>query len=242
MKANWKIILIFVVILVTTNGFWLYQIVDNAVENSYYKGDCEKYQTDSKYLKKVLQNFKNKEDLLYFLSKHSIPAITFRKGEETIVQLQSSHLEFIFEEEIIPIWKEFLQTLSQRDTQAFKALADDKIYCLDCLSNTPQEYEKLEKIQEADSDWYDKMYSEWIYIPVKTFIKEDFDLIFTKSLVQLLQKSKTSFHYRKKDGNELYEILVNTTPPSPGHEGGQHHFQFRKIKGKWKLSYVGTIP
>ncbi len=144
--------------------------------------------------------------------------------------------------EISQTWNDFLNILESSREKDFKELSSEKIRCYLCLENTNTEQKEMEILRENDSLWYDKIYDDLIYIPIDSFVKKDFDLIFNLEFVKILKENETIFHKRIIDGIEYYEILVTTTKPTIGHEGGQHNFQFKKINGKWKFNEIGTIP
>ena len=144
--------------------------------------------------------------------------------------------------DIAATWEKFLEIISSEDKEKFKQISNPSIQCYLCLENTPAEQKELENKQNTDPNWQDELYKEDIFIPIYRFIEEDFDLLFSPKFVQNLKENKTTFHKREADGIEYYEILVTTTEPTSEHEGGQHHFQFIKIKGKWKLNEIGTFP
>ena len=145
-------------------------------------------------------------------------------------------------------WQGFLDVLKQKNVTEFKEYASDTIRCYMCIENTEHERKVIEYLRDNDSTWYDKIYDEKIYLPINKFIEEDFDLIFTEDFVELLKNSETIFSKREFDeygvatSNGGYEILVTTTKPTLGHEGGQHDFSFKKINGKYILSEISTIP
>ncbi|PKV51655.1 hypothetical protein ATE84_3745 [Aquimarina sp. MAR_2010_214] len=144
--------------------------------------------------------------------------------------------------EISKTWNNFLNALDSNRKKDFKELSGKKIRCYLCLENTLAEQKEIEVLKNNDSLWYDKIYDELIYIPIDSFLKKDFDLIFNPEFVNALKEKKTIFHKRIIDGIEYYEVLVTTTEPTLDHEGGQHNFQFKKINGKWKLNGIETIP
>ena len=139
-------------------------------------------------------------------------------------------------------WQEFLSVLEQKNLTEFKEYASDTIRCYMCIENTEHEQKVLEYLRDNDSTWYDKLYNEKIYIPINKFLDEDYDLIFNNEFVEVLKNSKTVYAQREIDGLDVYEVLVTTTKPSLGFEGGQHDFQFTKEEGIFKLSEISTIP
>ncbi|WP_062056300.1 hypothetical protein [Aquimarina longa] len=146
------------------------------------------------------------------------------------------------ENEISQTWDDFLKIISSNDKIKFKEISNTSIRCYLCLENTSSEQEELEILRKTDSLWYDKIYDDKIYIPIDSFIANEFDLIFNSEFVAILKTKTTKFHKREIDGIEYYEILVTTTDPTITHEGGQHSFQFKKVSKKWKFNDIGTIP
>ncbi|WP_108866284.1 hypothetical protein [Aquimarina aquimarini] len=151
--------------------------------------------------------------------------------------------EYVHEkEDITQVWKKFLNIIAIQDKSGFKTLSNQSIRCYLCLENTIIEQEELNKKRETDSDWYTTLYTKDIYIPIDDFIENDYDLIFNEEFVQILKERKAVFYKREIEGIAHYEVLVTTTAPVFNHEGGQHSFQFKKIKGEWKFNEIGTIP
>ena len=140
------------------------------------------------------------------------------------------------------VWSTFLSALKTKDTIAFKQLVAPKIRCYYCLENTPEEQEALAYSRDNDKDWYAKIYEQDIYIPVAKFLAEDYDIIFTHTFIGLLIERETVYVYHVNEGVGYMEVLVTTTKPTLLHEGGQHTFQFVKLKNRWVLNEIGTIP
>ncbi|WP_103865586.1 hypothetical protein [Aquimarina sp. I32.4] len=145
-------------------------------------------------------------------------------------------------EDITQVWKKFLNIIARQDKSGFKTLSNQSIRCYLCLENTIIEQEELDKKRETDPEWYTTLYTKDIYISIDDFIKNDYDLIFNTVFVQILKERKTIFYKREIEEVAHYEVLVTTTEPTLYHEGGQHSFQFKKIKGEWKFNEIGTIP
>lgn len=141
-----------------------------------------------------------------------------------------------------PAWNIFLEKVSSKNKQQFKEISNSKIRCYLCLENTASERKKLDNFRDTDSLWHKKLYDDLIYIPIDSFLQNDFDLFFTKQFVEVLKKGKTVFSKVKRDGFEYCEVLVTTTEPTASFEGGQHAFQFKKIEGIWKFNGISTIP
>ena len=135
-----------------------------------------------------------------------------------------------------------MKIIESNQRKGFKKISSESIRCCLCLENTYTEQREIEILRENDSLWYDKIYEALIYIPIDSFVKKDFDLIFNPEFVKILKENKTIFYKRVIEGIEYYEILVTTTEPTLDHEGRQHSFQFIKVNGEWKFNGIGTIP
>ncbi len=142
------------------------------------------------------------------------------------------------DKEIVEVWGNFLKTVERKDKNGFKKLSSNTIDCTVCPDNTPREYEELNKLRAENDDWH-KIYDSKVHISIDTFLDQDFNSIFTKDFVTILKTKRTVFS--KADTN-AYQILVTTTEPTLGHEGGQHNFKFKKENGIYKFCEIGTIP
>lgn len=95
MKTRWKIaFFITIIILVLTNLFWVYQVVDNAIGMTYYKDSCGRFQQDTDKLIQILESKTTKETAIDFLEQHNILYESFPKGNEFIIQLNSFSIIF----------------------------------------------------------------------------------------------------------------------------------------------------
>lgn len=157
-------------------------------------------------------------------------------------ELKKKGQNYTSKEEIVETWEDFLDILEKKDKDKFKIISSKNIHCYICLENTSDEQIQLETKRNNDPDWYNKIYSDEIYIPIDRFLTEDFDLIFNAKFVLIISSNETSFHKREMDGIDYYEVLVVTTEASLEHDGGQHNFQFIKENGKWLFNEIGTIP
>jgi hypothetical protein len=142
-------------------------------------------------------------------------------------------------------WKIFLKAVSSNDIRKIKSLSLEKIRCLACLDNTEEEDKEMTKYMMTEPDWYEKLYKEKIFIPIDTFCKQDYPIIFSKSFIKKLQDSETIYTVDHYNDDIIYEVIITTTQPgkiAPGHEGGQHAFQFIKINHDYKFWGIDTIP
>ena len=142
-------------------------------------------------------------------------------------------------------WKTFVQAVAAHDTEKIKRVSVEKIRCPACVDNTEEEDKDMETFRMTEPDWYKKLYEEKVFIPVNTFCKQDYPIIFSELFIKKLQNSTPA--YRVDDlGNEtLYEALIPAAKPgelAPGHEGGLHLFQFIKTNKGYKFWGIDTIP
>ena len=95
MKNRFKILFwISIVILIITNLFWLYQLLDTSIGHTYYKVSCEEYENDLDQLKKVTDSLTTKKQTLQFLKESKIELDTLQKGRIFHVNFKSFSLSF----------------------------------------------------------------------------------------------------------------------------------------------------
>lgn len=146
-------------------------------------------------------------------------------------------------DDVTVMWTSFLSDLEAKDKVAFKQSSDKTIHCYDCLENTRSEVQQMNLLRENDSLWYDKIYEDFIYIPIDSFIANDYDILFNQKFIHMLRENETVISNEDKNGVVFAHILVTTTLPTAFFEGGQHIFSFKKNKNdEWKLNEIGTIP
>lgn len=146
-------------------------------------------------------------------------------------------------DDVTVMWTSFLSNLEAKDKVAFKHSSDKTIRCYDCLENTPSEVQQMNLLRENDALWYDKIYDDFIYIPIDSFIANDYDILFDQKFIHLLRENETVILNEDKNGVAFVHILVTTTLPTAYFEGGQHIFSFRKHEeGVWKLNEISTVP
>ncbi|SIQ89574.1 hypothetical protein [Maribacter ulvicola] len=145
--------------------------------------------------------------------------------------------------EVSKMWSQFLRDLEINDKVAFKKASGETIRCYDCLENTPSEMKKMSLLRENDALYYNKIYDNLIYIPIDSFIANDYDILFNPQFINILQENETIIVREVTEGKTYAHILVTTTLPTAFFEGGQHNFSFIKIKdGQWRLNEISTIP
>lgn len=137
------------------------------------------------------------------------------------------------------VWKNFIEVVQKTDCNKFYNISSPKVYCYECLENTPKEKKELRAIKSNDSNWYKKIYTELIFIPKKIFCEEDLKMILSKKFLQTLKTNETI--YRKIDDKD-FEVLVTTLKTKNAHEGMQYFFRFKKYKDTFLFSSIGTIP
>ena len=147
--------------------------------------------------------------------------------------------------ELADAWKIFLKAVATNDMGIIMRLSVGKIRCLACLDNTEEEDKEMTNYRMTEPDWYEKLYKEIIFIPVDRFCRQDYPIIFTKELIEKIQNSNPAYAVEDFDDEKIYEVIIETTKPgelSPGHEGGQHLFQFIKTKNGYRFWGIDTIP
>lgn len=146
-------------------------------------------------------------------------------------------------DEVPVMWASFLSDLAAEDKEAFKKASAETIRCYDCLENTQSEVQHMNLLRENDSLWYSKIYEDLIYIPIDSFIANDYDILFNPKFVNILQENETIISSEETNGVTYAHILVTTTLPTAFFEGAQHIFSFVKNEDDvWKLNEIGTIP
>ena len=146
-------------------------------------------------------------------------------------------------DDVTNMWTSFLSDLEAEDKEAFKNSSAETIRCYDCIENTPSEVQQMSILREQDSLWYDKIYDDLIYIPIDSFIANDYDILFNPQFINILQENETVYLSEQKEGVTYAHILVITTPPTAFFEGGQHSFLFvKEPNGFFKLTEISTIP
>jgi hypothetical protein len=142
-------------------------------------------------------------------------------------------------------WKTFLQAAAAHDMKKIKSVSVEKIRCLACVDNTEKEDTEMETFRLTEPDWYKKLYEEKIFIPVDTFCKQDYPIIFSELFIKKLQNSKPAYRIDNRNDKKIYEVLLPTVKPgelAPGHEGVLHIFQFIQTNNGYKFWGIDTIP
>lgn len=146
-------------------------------------------------------------------------------------------------DDVSVMWASFLSDLTTEDKEAFKDASAETIRCYDCLENTPSEVQHMNLLRENDSLWYSKIYDDLIYIPIDSFIANDYDILFNPNFINILKENETIISSEETNGVTYAHILVTTTLPTAFFEGAQHIFSFVKNEDDvWKLNEIGTIP
>ena len=147
--------------------------------------------------------------------------------------------------EWVNTWKRFLKAIVTQDMTAFRKLSAERIRCLFCLENTENETKEMMRLQTTDPDWYETLYEEKVYVPIDTFCKEDYPILFTRELVKRLPDSKLAYAVEEFDRETLYEVIIAITQPDEATsepEGGLLLFQFIKTPHGYQFWGIDTIP
>ena len=147
--------------------------------------------------------------------------------------------------ELVKTWKTFLKAISAHDMKQLKQLSHEKIRCLTCLDNTEEENQAMTHYMVTDPDWYDKLYKERIFVPIDTFCREDYPILFSKKFIKKLLNTKPAYAAEDFDSKKIYEVIITTAKPgeiAPGHQGVLHLFQFIKTSNGYKFWGIDTIP
>lgn len=102
MKNLWRTLFgVATLLLVTTNLFWFYQMLDNAVANNYYRVGCEEFLTDATTLKNILQTKGDKDEVISYLDNEEVKYEAFEKGDQFVITLGSFDMVFNAENELV---------------------------------------------------------------------------------------------------------------------------------------------
>ena len=95
MRINYKYLFwLGIAILITTNLYWIYSTIDNAVGHTYYRESCEGYYQDMINFKQIVELNKNKKDVIEFLEQNNVKYDSFTKGSDYIIKFNSFDLIF----------------------------------------------------------------------------------------------------------------------------------------------------
>lgn len=157
-------------------------------------------------------------------------------------------------------WTTFSKAILDKDLKTFKAMTAECINCYWCVTNTAKEDTLFEAYRAAnEKTWYDKLNTEFCFIPIDNFISGDYDLIFTDNIKSRILDTSKLYFADNKHNFKLYdkpciigknkvkdldckEVLLTTIDSTPKLEGAQFAFAFVKIKGRYKFCGFSTIP
>ena len=74
--------------------FWIYQTIDSAVGQNYYKVGCEELKLDIDELVKMLELNLSKNEMVSFLKINDVKYDGFEKGKDYIIQFNSFDFTF----------------------------------------------------------------------------------------------------------------------------------------------------
>ena len=95
MKVNYKHLFWYgLVLLITSNVYWMYITIDNAVGHGYYKESCESYYQDMLNFKQIVEVNRNKKEVIEFLEINNVNYDSFKKGPDFIITFNSFELKF----------------------------------------------------------------------------------------------------------------------------------------------------
>ena len=95
MKRQYKLLFwITLIFLFISNSFWIYQTIDNAVGQNYYKVSCDEYYEDMLKFKQVIETKSTRKNAMDFLEKNKIEYDRFQKGTKTIISFGSFSLAY----------------------------------------------------------------------------------------------------------------------------------------------------
>ncbi len=80
--------------MVISNIFWVYQTIDNAVGQSYYKVSCDEYYKDMIEFEKIVETYKTKKETIDFLDTYHVKYDSIQKGTNFIITLNSFSITF----------------------------------------------------------------------------------------------------------------------------------------------------
>ena len=185
------------------------------------------------------------------------------KPHNNIIQIDTSknvNLITQSDKEFEETWRKFANAVLSGDLNKVKQLSTNCIQCTDCVTNTLKEDSLFNDFEKKNPNtWYEKLYSEFSYIPIDKFLKEDLRIIFDSlTETRLLDSSKIRFHddevnkgmYDKKciissndlKNAKLLEMFVKVIDPSTETEGMDKAFAFIQTKQGYKFCGYSTIP
>jgi hypothetical protein len=95
MKNTFKILFwISIVMLLVTNLFWVYHVLDTSIGNSYYKTSCEEYKDDLDKFTKATDSLTTKQQAIEFFIEQKIDVDTLQKGQDFHINFKSFGLSF----------------------------------------------------------------------------------------------------------------------------------------------------
>ena len=176
---------------------------------------------------------------------------------ETIKTIRTSPKQ---DEEFEKAWTKFANAVLSRNPKALAELSSACIYCTHCVTNTPKEDSLFNDFRSKNPDaWYEKLNSEYCYIPINKFLSDDFELIFDSiTTSKMLKASKISYHddghnkglYKNNciaksselKNSKLLEMFVKVIDYSSETEGLSKAFAFIQTKQGYRFCGYSTIP
>src|SRR5688572_20628636 len=164
--------------------------------------------------------------------------------------------------EVKMFWDKFIHALKNKDTTLIKELSLPKINCDVCLGNGPDKTAELEKKIRETPDWYEKLNTDWVYIPIDSFIKNDLNSFLASEFIDQTSVHKYIFQpepvhleqevpshirsYLVSDKNYFFYKILLTSPPLEANEGNRKQYSpvIRVLQTEKGLKFYGfwTIP
>jgi len=162
--------------------------------------------------------------------------------------------------EFSSVWIEFSRALENNDKNKFQELCLFCIHCSECAENTYLEDSLMNAEEDADADlFYDKFYNVYSIIPIKKFLEEDYDILFSEDVRLRAQISTQLFFVqheklktkdldnclrasiKSKSANRI-EVLITVDDPSEIYEGTQFCLNFIETQIGYRFYAFYTIP
>jgi hypothetical protein len=158
-------------------------------------------------------------------------------------------------------WRIFTNAVLSNNLREIKEISTACIHCTDCPTNTRQEDSLFSEYQKKNPNtWYDKLYSQFSYIPIDEFLTNDYPSVFdsvvksrfyNQSAIRFYDVNEINMHLYSKNcivnsstikESTITEIFVKTIDWSEETEGMSKVFSFLKTKDGYKFCGYWTLP
>ena len=101
-----NLFLLALTLLIISNLFWVYQVLDLSVTSHYQQDSCSRYDADRRQLVELLVHRQSKQELLKFLSHYKLSYEIDQKDDRSIISLESFSLEYELDGQLVEknIW------------------------------------------------------------------------------------------------------------------------------------------